>query len=139
MTIPTARRDYLTQRGDWEHRRRVWHRYLGSVQRGQSLSDVEGTTWTLLTPDDTGDVFTYRVWQSEHGQGLLEPDLAGVLAWQDVHARRPLLRALQHAAQGLRWTILGLWRTPAVRVALLMLGAAIVAGGVVLAGMSVAP
>ena len=66
--------------------------------------------------------------------------LAGILAVQDLTARRHrLASAAGHAVEAARWTIVGLWRTPAVRLVLLALGAAIVAGGVVLAGQSVAP
>lgn len=127
--------------GPWQARRNFWHQHLGFRPRGSSHTDLDGTTWRLLMPDEAGDVFTYRVWSSDHGMALLEPDLAGVLAAQDLHARRAgaPLRAIGSAAKAIRWTALGLWRTPAVRLVLLTLVVAETAALVVAIGLSVAP
>lgn len=119
----------MSRRGtrDWYDRWQLWQTDLERTPRGRRLTDAEGTVWWPVTTD----LDEYRVWMPDHGGGpILERDLAGMLAAQDVAARRHvgshLAAAARHAADGTRWTVLGLWRTPVVRLAAFVLATAVV-------------
>lgn len=99
---------------DWEHRRSVWSLHLNRQPWAGSLTDCDGTRWELVAPDMP------RVWLGDNGMYMLQGDLAGMLASQDVRARRPALVALGsaivHAARAARWGVRGALRTPSVRL-----------------------
>lgn len=105
----------LDEHVPWEQRRLVWRDYLAGCPRGSSLTDTDGTRWDLVAIAGTA-----RVWLGSNGRNMLEADLAGVLAIQDVQARRPALVALGsaivHAARAARWGVRGALRTPSVRL-----------------------